>query len=78
MTAIGPLKLLVVIDFSDQNVQEAYVVVHPFWDISGNPAEEIRSTLALLKQYSSVKFVDTFEADRRLLRALENAYQPIL
>ncbi len=78
VTTIGPLKLPVVIDFTDQHAQEAYVVVHPFWDISGNPTEEIRSTLALLRQYSSVKFVDTFEANRRLLSALENAYQPIL
>lgn len=64
---VGALNLPVVTDET-----EAYMVVHPFWDISESPSEVINESLAELRsQFDKVYCIDTFEASRRLMNTLD-------
>lgn len=65
---LGPLNLPVVLDNED-----AFVVVHPFWDVQHSLSEEILKTMEAVNGRLSVKFIDTFEASRRLMSALDYA-----
>lgn len=64
---VGALNLPVVTD-----VSEAYMVVHPFWDVLGSPSEVINESLVELRgQFDKVYCIDTFEASRRLMNTLD-------
>jgi hypothetical protein len=65
---LGPLGLPVVLDN-----EEAFVVVHPFWDVQHLISAEIQKTREAIDENLSVKFIDTFEASRRLMSALDYA-----
>ncbi len=64
---MGVLNLPVVTD-----EKEAYMVVHPFWDVLGSPSEVINESLVELRmQFDKVYCIDTFEANRRLMNTLD-------
>jgi Lhr-like helicase len=64
---VGALNLPVVTD-----VSEAYMVVHPFWDVLGSPSEVINESLVELRgQFDKIYCIDTFEASRRLMNTLD-------
>ena len=67
----GPLELPVVLHNSDSVSPEAFIIVHPFWTVVGNIPIEIQQTLDEIDPRFSVKFIDTFETNRRLMSALE-------
>ena len=71
VTTAGPLSLPVV-SWDRGGSIERYVFVHPFWSLrAGQPESEfLRRTVAELGT-GSVFFVDTFEAARRPVLALE-------
>ncbi|ENP7380576.1 DEAD/DEAH box helicase [Vibrio parahaemolyticus] len=64
---MGVLNLPVVTD-----EKEAYMVVHPFWDVLNSPSEVINESLVeLRRQFDKVYCIDTFEANRRLMNTLD-------
>lgn len=67
----GSLQLPVVLHNADSVNPEAFIIVHPFWDIVDNMASEIQETRSLIDQKFSIRFIDTFETSRRLMGALE-------
>ncbi|MDT3322026.1 DEAD/DEAH box helicase [Shewanella sp. SP1S2-4] len=67
VSKVGALNLPVVTDET-----EAYMVVHPFWDVLGSPSEVINESLVeLRRQFDKVYCIDTFEANRRLMNTLD-------
>lgn len=67
----GSLQLPVVLHNADSVNPEAFIIVHPFWDIVDNMASEIQETRSLIDQKFSIRFIDTFETSRRLMGAFE-------
>lgn len=64
---VGALHLPVVTD-----EKEAYMVVHPFWDVLESPSKVINESLVgLRRQFDKVYCIDTFEANRRLMNTLD-------
>ena len=64
---VGALNLPVVTD-----VTEAFMVVHPFWDVLDSPSEVINESLNELRRlFDKVYCIDTFEAHRRLMNTLD-------
>lgn len=67
VTQVGALNLPVVTDGT-----EAFMVVHPFWDVLESPSAVISEPLAELRlHFDKVYCIDTFEASRRLMNALD-------
>lgn len=62
---VGSLHLPAVIDET-----ETILVVHPFWDVS-KEASIVKEALLELKNNNTMYFIDTFEASRRLMGALD-------
>lgn len=67
----GPLNLPVVLHNSSGPSSEAFVIVHPFWDVVDMSAE-LKQTVDSLDSSYSIMFIDTFETNRRLMSAIEN------
>ena len=67
----GPLQLPVVLHNIDSVNPEAFIIVHPFWNVVDDIASEIQKTLSLIDKQFSIRFIDTFETNRRLMGALE-------
>lgn len=67
----GPLELPVVLHNSDSVNPEAFIIVHPFWSVMSDTALEIQETLSVIDKNFSIRFVNTFETNRRLMGALE-------
>ena len=71
---VGALSLPAAID-----EEQAFLVVHPFWDVSALPSRTIEETLIELRgQADRVYCIDTFEASRRLLGALDYERKQII
>jgi hypothetical protein len=69
----GHLNLPVVIDPEGAGGPEAFVIVHPFWSIGDDMASTLKSVANDFPATTSVRFIDTFEASRRLLGAMDHA-----
>jgi hypothetical protein len=69
----GDLQLPVVVDRGSSS-HIAFIVVHPFWDLV-HPAKELSEVISDLDPTLTVCFVDTFEASRRLMNAIQSAKQ---
>ena len=69
--SVGPLNLPVVLHNSSGPSSEAFVIVHPFWDVVDMSAE-LKQTVDSLDSSHSIMFIDTFETNRRLMSAIEN------
>ncbi|WP_180055201.1 MULTISPECIES: DEAD/DEAH box helicase [unclassified Acinetobacter] len=67
----GPLQLPVVLHDHESVNPEAFIIVHPFWNVVDDIALEIQETLSLIDKTCSIRFIDTFETNRRLMGALE-------
>lgn len=50
---------------------EAFIIVHPFWDVV-NMSTELKQTVNSLESNYSIRFIDTFETNRRLMSAIED------
>lgn len=72
VVSIGHIGLPVVIDSSNPGSHAAFVVVHPFWDINAR-ALELKAAVNELDDSIALYFVDTFEASRRLMSAMQFA-----
>ena len=70
--SVGALRLPVVIDCSNPQAREAFVIVHPFWALDV-PAPELAEAVSELDVSLSLYFIDTFEASRRLMHAIQFA-----
>jgi hypothetical protein len=68
----GKLRLPVVFERGTDNSATAFVVVHPFWDLS-KPAAELADVFSGIDNSFQVCFIDTFEAGRRLMNAVQVA-----
>lgn len=71
IVSIGPLNLPVVLHNSSTVSSEAFVIIHPFWDVI-NMSTELKQTIDSLDSSYSIMFIDTFETNRRLMSAIEN------
>ncbi|SOB74736.1 Helicase conserved C-terminal domain-containing protein [Marinobacter sp. LV10R510-11A] len=72
VVSIGRIGLPAVIDKSNPESHEAFVIVHPFWDLH-TPAPALKEAVDELDHSLAVYFVDTFEASRRLMSAMQFA-----
>ncbi|PCM45947.1 DEAD/DEAH box helicase [Marinobacter sp. ANT_B65] len=72
LISIGRINLPAVIDKSNPESHEAFVIVHPFWDLH-TPALALKEAVDELDHSLAVRFVDTFEASRRLMSAMQFA-----
>ncbi|WP_445006109.1 DEAD/DEAH box helicase [Halomonas mongoliensis] len=70
--SVGELGLPVVIDYSKPQAREAFVIIHPFW-ATDNPAPELVAAFSELDASLSAYSIDTFEASRRLMHAMQFA-----
>ena len=68
----GKLRLPVVFERGLDNSAAAFVVVHPFWDLL-KPGSELADVLSSIDNSFQVCFIDTFEAGRRLMNAVQVA-----
>ncbi|WP_375553884.1 DEAD/DEAH box helicase [Roseovarius mucosus] len=71
--AMGSLNLPVVLDPAASGGPEAFVIIHPFWSIGDDMAERLTDIRDAFPSTTSVRFIDTFEASRRLLGAMDHA-----
>lgn len=67
----GPLKLPVVLHSCSTSGSEAFVIVHPFWNVI-DMGSELKQTVSSLDSRYTIRFIDTFETNRRLMSAIEN------
>lgn len=67
----GPLNLPTVTDMTGAGGPETFVLVHPFWSIGDDMDDKLKSIVDHFSSSISVRFIDTFEASRRLLGAMD-------
>ena len=62
----GNMKVPILLESEGNN---AYVIVHPFWSLD-KPSGILKEVLEQLPCTAKLKFINTFEASRRLLSAI--------
>ena len=68
---VGQLNLQVILNDSNRDDSEAFVITHPFWDVV-NMASKLKQAIDSLDSAYSIRFIDTFETNRRLMSAIED------
>jgi hypothetical protein len=66
---IGNLNLPVVLHESRDNDSTAFVIVHPLWDLE-KLSPNLQQMKNIIDKKFEIKFINTFESNRRLLSAL--------
>ncbi len=66
---IGNLNLPVVLHESRDNDSTAFVIVHPLWDLE-TLSPNLQQMKNIIDKKFEIKFINTFESNRRLLSAL--------
>ena len=70
---IGPYGFPVVMEPNGSGGPEAYVIIHPFWSTGDDLPKILADIRNNLPSNTGVRFIDTFEASRRLLGAIDHS-----